>query len=412
MTLDPLNVSRVGNRGNHSGFQDEEAQGITRIILEVMDENSQFFAENPSFPLPQFESDQVTLDKELGKGEFGKVSAIQALHVQEHCSCPKCCKPSPECCTQEINGEVVPLCCGVPVKKKTDCVTSNDARVESGRTAATTETSNFSLANISKTMMEDDDKSITQDKEAKGAPAPAPAGIKSVLSNNTLSTSGENPQIKVVLDSGFSVTDGKNKKHRRKDTGVSFAPENMVALVFSAEEERDDDSTLSSEEDVDEIAIALMPENLSSDGEIDFWRGYMSSHVVRQGRPRYAMKRLRDDLPQDRLLNAMTDLAAEAKFMSSMRHPNICKMRGTVSQPGKLDYAIVMDYLVQTLGQKMDEWKELDEKGSKFSVLERLLHQQKTKKDAHLTIQKERYADKLLALYDAARAIKYLHNHS
>jgi hypothetical protein len=124
------------------------------------------------------------------------------------------------------------------------------------------------------------------------------------------------------------------------------------------------------------------------------------------------MKRLREDLPQRKLLSAITDLAAEAKFMSSMRHPNICKMRGTVSQPGKRDFAIVMDNLVQTLRQKMDDWKDLDEKGSRFSVLERLLKQPKNKKDEQLTIQKERYADKLLAMYDAARALRYLHNHS
>jgi hypothetical protein len=67
MSHDPLNISRVGNRGNHpssnfptSGQErpqsvefEEKTLGITNFILEAMDENSLFFQKNPSFPLPQ-----------------------------------------------------------------------------------------------------------------------------------------------------------------------------------------------------------------------------------------------------------------------------------------------------------------------------------------------------------------------
>jgi hypothetical protein len=414
MSLDPLNVSRVGDRASNNFPKldqerpqsvefEEKTIGITNFILKAMDENSSFFLENPSFPLPQFESDQVTLDQELGIGEFGKVSAVQALHVQENCSCPKCCKPSPGCCSQEINGESVPLCCGAPVKVKAAseiAVDPNEEPSESDARRKKTSCGTASTGTCTLTSI-----SADKNKETNGTTKSnsicankASHGTSSAILHST-SKADDKPKVKVVLDSGFSVTDDNPEKPRLK-SAVSFA--GIFSLVLPPDE-GDDDSTLSSEEDEND---------LTNDGEIVFWRGYMSAHVVRQGRPRYAMKRLRTDLPQRKLLSAITDLAAEAKFMSSMRHPNICKMRGTVSQPGRRDFAIVMDNLVQTLRQKMDDWKELDEKGSRFSVLERLLQQPKNKKDEQLTIQKDRYADKLLAMYDAARALRYLHNHS
>jgi hypothetical protein len=418
MSHDPLNISRVGNRGNHpssnfptSGQErpqsvefEEKTLGITNFILEAMDENSLFFQKNPSFPLPQFESDQVTLDQVLGTGEFGKVSAVQALHVEENCSCPKCCKPSPDCCTQEINGGTVPLCCGSPVKVKSASETAVHPNEEPGESDACRNKSSCGTASTgtSTSISADKNEETNGTQQSNGICAKKSSDGTSSAIRNSTSEADDKPQVKVVLDSGFSVTDDNPKLHRRKSTAVSFA--DLVALVLPLDEQ-DDDSTLSSEEDDDE-------NDLTNNGEIMFWRGYMSAHVIRQGRSRYAMKRLREDLPQRKLLSAITDLAAEAKFMSSMRHPNICKMRGTVSQPGRRDFAIVMDNLVQTLRQKMDDWKDLDEKGSRFSVLERLLKQPKNKKDEQLTIQKERYADKLLAMYDAARALRYLHNHS
>eukprot|EP00980_Cylindrotheca_fusiformis_P021914 scaffold8747_cov96-Cylindrotheca_fusiformis.AAC.9 len=408
MSVDQLSISRIGNRGarptpslpvqsSKQRIVDEfeaKAQRITRFVLEAMEEKSQFFSENPPFPLPQFESDQVALDQELGKGEFGKVSAIQAFHVEDNCSCPRCCKPSPECCTQEINGKQVALCCGAPVESGGE----NPAAEEQKGDCLEDSVSVSGTAPSGTTVTPDPLTSDRKDHMIEYIPVKAKPKLTS-------------PQFSFDMGSGLNATEDSPQKHRRKDTAVSFA-ENVVSLKLPLEKQRDDDSTLSSGGDDDEIAMTSMPENLSEDAEILFWRGYMGSHIVRQGRPRYAMKRLREDLPQDKLLNAITDLAAEAKFMSSIRHPNICKMRGTVSQPGKRDFAIVMDYLLQPLSRRMDEWKEMDEKGSKFSMLERLLHQPRNKKDEQLAIQKERYADKLLAMFDAARALRYLHNHS
>jgi hypothetical protein len=144
------------------------------------------------------------------------------------------------------------------------------------------------------------------------------------------------------------------------------------------------------------------------DGEVAFLRGYMSTHVVRHGRPRYAVKRLRDDLMGNQRIDAVVDLAVEAKFLASIRHPNIVKMRGTVGQPGSQEFMIVMDCLVMTLREKMEQWNEEQKVSSKTAGLLSRILQNRQRQDALL---KDQYADKLLAVYDIARAMGYLHNH-
>jgi hypothetical protein len=108
----------------------------------------------------------------------------------------------------------------------------------------------------------------------------------------------------------------------------------------------------------------------------------------------------------DQRLDAAVDLAVEAKFLASIRHPNIVKMRGTVGQPGSHDFMIVMDCLVMTLREKMEQWED-EKKGSGRGMLRRMLQNHQR----HDALRKDQYADKLLAVYDIARAMRYLHNH-
>ena len=50
---------------------------------------------------------------------------------------------------------------------------------------------------------------------------------------------------------------------------------------------------------------------------------------MRFGSARYALKRLRPDLPSDvEYARGALDLAIEIKFLSVLKHPNIVKMRG------------------------------------------------------------------------------------
>lgn len=164
-----------------------------------------------------------------------------------------------------------------------------------------------------------------------------------------------------------------------------------------------DNSTLSTDDDDDE-SVSKMIQDENVDSEVPFLRVYMSTHVTRQGMARYAVKRVRQDLqnPQT-LLEAVVDLAVEAKFLASIRHPNIVHMRGTVGTPGTVDFMIIMDRLKMTLRQKMREWN--DEAKAKGGMLAKLLRK------SNQVLQQDQYADKVLAVYDMARAMRYLHNH-
>lgn len=202
-------------------------------------------------------------------------------------------------------------------------------------------------------------------------------------------------------------------RHRRAISAVSFAEDvkptdNAEAshrATMNTEEHNfiddSDNSTLSTE---DEESLTNMVEDEDTDGEVPFLRGYMSTHTIRQGVARYAIKRARQDLKPNVLLEAVVDLAVEAKFLATIRHPNIVKMRGTVGSPGSVDFMIIMDRLKMTLRQKMRQWN--DESKGKTGILKKLLGGQNNQ-----AMQRDQYADKLLAVYDIARALKYLHNH-
>jgi serine/threonine protein kinase len=79
-------------------------------------------------------------------------------------------------------------------------------------------------------------------------------------------------------------------------------------------------------------------------------------------------------------------------------------MRGTVGTPGTPAFGIVMDCLVLTLREKMDQQWNHVAGSTPRNFLGRFLAR-------HKPPDPEVYADQLVALYDIARAMRYLHNH-
>lgn len=149
--------------------------------------------------------------------------------------------------------------------------------------------------------------------------------------------------------------------------------------------------------------------NLTKLYESNVSKEYMSTHVFRDGEPRYAVKQLREDLKGDKMIQAIVDLTAEAKFLMSLRHPNICKIRGTIGEPGKRDFAIVLDRLTMTLREKMAEWREDSyESRSLLSKMKKVLIRDQVAKQHRLCLHKSIYNDKLMAVYDVARALRHL----
>jgi len=141
---------------------------------------------------------------------------------------------------------------------------------------------------------------------------------------------------------------------------------------------------------------------------VDDSKDYMRTHVVRDGRLRYAVKQLRKDLKGNRLVQATADLAAEASFLRSLRgHPNICKIKGTIGEPGKRNFGIVMDRLIVNLREKMRDWKKYDER--RYCLLKKIvLHHQQPSLEEQLEVQKQIYGEKLMAVNDIARALRRL----
>ncbi|CAJ1932653.1 unnamed protein product [Cylindrotheca closterium] len=373
---DELGKSTIGNRVKLSDHDDvpedderdheahEKARhSATKTHLELMRQDSVFFTNRQSSSLPAFESKEVSLGSFLGQGEFGAVYSIAAFHVED----------------------------------------DEDNKVDDD--PATTPTPELSVRNNKDTP--------TSPKSERD-----PNGKEESNGSNLLRKSSS------ILDSQSSGIIGKpssNSKFGRKDSNVSFA-QNPDAVIFQGDEQDSaeyDDSSLSGDDDDDdddgEIGSTAENSKRSSPRKVpgsNLSKGYMSSHVMRNGKPRYAIKRLRKDLKGEKLMYATSDFASEARFLMSLRHPNICRMRGTISEPGKKDFAIILDRLTMTLRDKMLEWKKEDSSGSLFSKLERLIHHPKDKQEEEIQVQKERFAQKLLALYDTARALRFLAKNS
>jgi len=147
-------------------------------------------------------------------------------------------------------------------------------------------------------------------------------------------------------------------------------------------------------------------DELESDHEDDdnehTTRGFMKDHCLRNGESRYAIKRIRSSLVgQDEITDAAIDLAREAEFLAALKHPNIIRIRGTINVPGHPKYSLILDRLYDTLEVQMKKW-QVDNKRyqGKFKGL---IGKNKIMLD-------KMWNDRLVAAYDMARAMAYLHS--
>ena len=135
-------------------------------------------------------------------------------------------------------------------------------------------------------------------------------------------------------------------------------------------------------------------------------RAFIAKHVFRESSQncRYAMKFLSMDTISEpgRFCTGAADLVVEAKFLASLEHPNIIKLRGmaaagtqgfaTLEERG---YFLLLDRLQCTLEDKIDVWREYDESLSRSERNEK----------------KRRYflAERLHVAFDVCAALDYLH---
>jgi serine/threonine protein kinase len=127
---------------------------------------------------------------------------------------------------------------------------------------------------------------------------------------------------------------------------------------------------------------------------------FISKHAVRNGAARYAIKKLRDDLSEEKRENGVLDLAIESKVLSTLMHPNIVKLRGVASNdPLSPGFFLVMDRLFGTLEERIEkEWRP------KYTTPRRLFCGG-VQQSQSLDFMTER----MFIAYDIASALRYLH---
>jgi len=137
-------------------------------------------------------------------------------------------------------------------------------------------------------------------------------------------------------------------------------------------------------------------------------RAFVSKHVFRESSQncRYAMKFLSIDTICDpgRYITGAADLVVEAKFLASLEHPNIIKLRGMAAAGtsgfAKMEergYFLLLDRLQCTLEDKIDIWRDYDDElGADNS-------------DDAGTKSREFLAERLHVAFDVCAALDYLH---
>jgi len=128
----------------------------------------------------------------------------------------------------------------------------------------------------------------------------------------------------------------------------------------------------------------------------------MKDHCLRNGEARYAIKRIRSNLVgREEITDAVIDLAREAEFLAALKHPNVIRIRGTIGEPGHPKYSLILDRLYDTLEVQMRKWKA--DKKRYRGKFKGLIGRNKM-------MLKKLWMDRLVASYDLARAMAYLHS--
>lgn len=131
-------------------------------------------------------------------------------------------------------------------------------------------------------------------------------------------------------------------------------------------------------------------------------RGFMKHHCLRDGVARYAVKQLKESLQGTKLTDGAIDLAIEAKFLSALSHPNIIRLCGTGGRRGHPQAFIILDRLYDTLAVKINIWQQKEhtlKRGRRFLPFVSLSGERKLLWD-----------ERILAGFDIARAMKYIHS--
>jgi len=180
--------------------------------------------------------------------------------------------------------------------------------------------------------------------------------------------------------------------------------------LLQQEENIDDLSNKNGVKTRDDSASGCNDEQMISNIVQD--RNFMAMYCVRKQRGsggggskdsanRYAIKRIQESSfnSHQTFINAVVDLAIEARFLSVIRHPNIIKMRAMErGSPYSTNFFVVLDRLYDIMPQRLAKWKK-----SQVTGIAKLMDR-KGKREMAL------WVERVTVAYDLACALKYLHD--
>mmetsp|Transcript_12640 Transcript_12640/g.19598 ORF Transcript_12640/g.19598 Transcript_12640/m.19598 type:complete len:417 (-) Transcript_12640:159-1409(-) len=131
---------------------------------------------------------------------------------------------------------------------------------------------------------------------------------------------------------------------------------------------------------------------------------FIADHCIRNGGDsRYAVKFISKENIEDvgMFIQAIKDMAVETRFLSTIEHPNIIKMRAIgATDPFDEQYFIAMDRLYDTLEGRLEKW------GKRMRKQKSGIFRSKSKKEL---LANELEEEKLVFAFDLAAALEYLH---
>ena len=142
-------------------------------------------------------------------------------------------------------------------------------------------------------------------------------------------------------------------------------------------------------------------------------RSHVAEHCYREASDssRYAIKFLSKETIEDhdRFCTGAADLVVEAKFLASLEHPNIVKLRGMAAAGTSgfatcrsQGYFLLLDCLQCTLDDKLEEWKDAKRKAA-GSLQRKIMDRSGIK-------EKKFLGNRLKVALDVASALQYLHH--
>ena len=171
----------------------------------------------------------------------------------------------------------------------------------------------------------------------------------------------------------------------------------------SDDESDDDNNQVPQPKNSNEKAAVMKRSESRGDESVVELQKRLVRRVLRDGKPRYALKRLKQEGADPKTqVDAALDLACEARFLQHISHSNIIRLRATVGVPGTATFGLVLDKLNQTLEVRIASWRALYKKS--HAPLKTLFQRKKQKEQEHTL-----YAERIVVALDIARALRHLH---